>query len=246
MQAASSGPDGLDRGFAPEGERPGRVRVPGEGGTVAFPGREEAAGPADAAHFADDGGLFGEVDEDLVGEDDVEGGVREGEAGEDVAGLEGEVAGWIGGAGGEGLGLGDHGVGEVDAGHGAVGDEGAEAGGDGAGTTAEVEDPVVWFEVGKEECGVFGCSAGCVGSCDGLVVALRVAAWLAAVRGCHDCHSLNSREDGLLRLVFRITQLDRDAVLPERHGECEYFGVKWRDHIRKSSIKILRQSQISP
>ena len=184
VQAASHGLNGLERGFAPEGQHPGRVRVPGEGGAVAFAGREEAAGPADAAHFADDGDLVGEVDEDLVREDDVEGGVREGEAGEDVAGLEGEVAGWVGGAGGEGPGLVEDGVGGVDARHGAVGDVGAEAGGDGAGAAAEVEDPVVWFDVGKEECGVFGCGAGCVAPRDGLVVALRVAAGLAV----HVCH----------------------------------------------------------
>jgi hypothetical protein len=84
----------------------GSGRVPGEGQAAAFTRREEAARAADAAHFADGGDGVGGVDEDLVREDDVEGGVREGKAGEDVGGLESEAAGRVGGAGGEGLGLG--------------------------------------------------------------------------------------------------------------------------------------------
>lgn len=78
-----------------------RVRVPGEGPAVAFARREQAAGFADAAHFADRGDWVGDVDEDLVREHNVKGGVWEGQAGEQIACLEGEVARRVGGAGSE-------------------------------------------------------------------------------------------------------------------------------------------------
>ena len=117
-----------DQGPAPERERAGRVRVPEEGVAVAFARCEEAAGVFEQAlHFAERGFRGRDVEEGLVREDDVEGGVCVGEAGEDVADGEGEVR--VRGGGVQGAGLGDYGRAEVDAGDVSVGDGGGEAGG---------------------------------------------------------------------------------------------------------------------
>lgn len=88
VRTATGERDHLRHGVPPERESACRVRMPGKGRAVAFAGSKEAGGFANAAHFADRGEMVGYVEEDLVGEDDVEGGVGEREAVKDVGGLE--------------------------------------------------------------------------------------------------------------------------------------------------------------
>jgi hypothetical protein len=88
VRTAAGERDHLHHDVPPECERTCRVRIPGKGRTVAFAGSKEARGFANAAHFADRGEVVGYVEEGLVGEDDVEGGVGKREAVKDVGGLE--------------------------------------------------------------------------------------------------------------------------------------------------------------
>jgi hypothetical protein len=88
MRTAAGERDHLHHGGPPERESACRARILGKGRAVAFAGSKEAGGFANAAHFAGRGEVVGYVEEDLVGEGDVEGGVGEREAVRDVGGLE--------------------------------------------------------------------------------------------------------------------------------------------------------------
>ena len=154
------------------GVEAGGLRVPGEGAVVGVPGGDDAGGAlGDAAHLAEYGDGVGDVLEELVGVDDVEGTWGEGE-GVGVEAGEGQVG--DGEGGGEGPGLVEDGLDGVASGDVALRDEAGEVDGDGAGAAAEVEDLVGGFDVREEEGGgVAGGAEGVVGY-DGGVVAVGV------------------------------------------------------------------------
>jgi len=78
----------LRHGVPPECQSACQVRISGKGHAVAFVRSKEAGRLANAAHFADRSETVEYVEEDLIGEEDVEGGVGEREAVKDVGGLE--------------------------------------------------------------------------------------------------------------------------------------------------------------
>ncbi|GFH68583.1 hypothetical protein Srut_50970 [Streptomyces rutgersensis] len=145
--------------------------MPGHRRVVRVAYGDQAARRAHPAHLAQRAHRVAEVLEHLVGVDDVEGGVGEGE-GLGVAGAEGGVG--QGARGGGGAGRVEDLLGVVDPGDVAVRDQGGEVGGDRPRSAPDVQDAVVRLQRRQQVRGGIGGGTPGVGAQDGLVVAVCV------------------------------------------------------------------------